>query len=120
MGKVLTVLGTATIAMAMTASSASAIDTIVVTRALWSAVDGSAHEDATSLLSEACDGMEACEVGRVPLSAMIGDPSPGTPKQLEVIYACSGSGDLESRSIIFYEVPEIGAADVALNCTSTF
>lgn len=97
------------------AAPASAVDVVLVTAANWTAEDG-ALLDATEFLKQACDGQLACDIGRVPFSAMFGDPSPGVPKRLDVKYDCFGTGGIENREMTFYEVTATGAVDVSFGC----
>lgn len=117
MGRIAAYVAVATLFLIMVGTPAFAIDIIVVTAAMWNAEDGS-EQEATGFIKEVCDGQEVCDIGRVPLSAVVGDPSPGAPKHLDVKFDCFGSGGIESHSMTFYEVLGVGAVDVAFSCTA--
>lgn len=99
-------------------SPAFASDGIDVSTASWAGEDGN-HLDATSFLQQVCNGHSACDLGRIPMNAVIGDPSPGVPKQLDITYSCIAGQDQVGHSVTFYEVLASGSVDAAFYCTES-
>lgn len=73
---------------------------------------GAPAGNATRLLSEACDGRDACSY--IADRAVLGDPAPGCAKNLVVEWSCPGEA---AGTRIFEAAPEAGLGSiVALTC----